>query len=277
MKKRKLLWCVILLGICACIALTIMHLNKEASTPVTLPLVDSEYPVATEDDSYGKENADYYRSVYEKGKEINEDYAGTVFFASGLIQQPFVQGSDNSEYLRQNWQNGQYDEAGTVFMDYENTMDDQNIILYGHYAYPSYDASRTLMFTPLAQLLDEANYSTNAVVYMLCENEIREYRVAAVYLADLSCDASACYSPDELQYNQTSYTEDYFAQYKNAVKERMLYDTGVDFSYEDRLLTLQTCVENRNDEREIVICKQVDTYPITDTCSFPKREIPPLN
>ena len=276
MKKRKRLWFVILLGICACIALTLMHLNKEASTPVTLPLVDSEYPVATEDNSYGKENAEYYRSVYAKGKEINEDYTGTVFFDSGLVEQSFVQGSDNSEYLRQNWQNGQYDEAGTVFMDYENTMDDQNIILYGHYAYSSYDPTGTLMFTPLAQLLDETNYSKNAVVYMLCENEIREYRVAAVYLADLSCDASACYSPDELQYNLTSYTEDYFAEYKKAVKERMLYETGIDFNYEDRLLTLQTCVENRNDEREIVICKQADTYPITDTCSFPKREIPPL-
>lgn len=276
MKKRRLLWCVILLGICACIALALMYLSKEASTPVTLPLVDSEYPVATEDNSYGKENSEYYRSVYAKGKEINEDYTGTVFFANGLVEQPFVQGSDNSEYLRLNWQNGQYDEAGTVFMDYENAMDDQNIILYGHYAYPSYDPSRTMMFTPLSKLLDEANYSTNAVVYMLCENEIREYRVAAVYLADLSCDDSACYSPDELQYNKTSYTEDYFSVYKTAVNERKLYETGVDFNNDDRLLTLQTCVENRNDEREIVICKQVDTYPITDTCSFPKRDIPPL-
>lgn len=274
MKRKKFVGCFVLGLLCICVFLGWMYFQDLANTPVTLPFFDSEYPVETQDTT-GEENAAYYRSVYEKGKQINEDYRGTIFFENGLINQPFVQGKDNNEYLRMNWQTGEYDEAGTVFIDYENTGNDQNTILYGHYAYPSYDPSRTMMFTPLSQLLDASNYNDNCVLYLLLENEIREYRIAAVYLADLSCDSFSCYSSDELQYNMTSYTETYFEQYHSAVKERMLYDTGIDFSYEDKLLTLQTCVENREDQREIVICKQVNSYPITDTCSFPQRKLSP--
>ena len=36
---------------------------------------------------------------YKSQKEINEDYVGQIFFKSGLITEPFVQGLCNSTYL----------------------------------------------------------------------------------------------------------------------------------------------------------------------------------
>ena len=54
-------------------------------------------------DDREKENADYYRSVYETGKKISDDYIGTVFFDNDMIEEPVVQGQDNSYYLHTDW------------------------------------------------------------------------------------------------------------------------------------------------------------------------------
>lgn len=225
------------------------------------------------EENHGPEYAAYYRDIYNANLALNPDYTGTVFFESNLVNQPFVQGADNGVYLRKNWITGEYDEGGANFMDYENTLDDPNIIIYGHYAYPSYDPTRTLRFTPLAQLLNAENYEANKTVYLLLENEIREYVIAAVYYAELDYIGGSYYSKAELQYNLVSFSDDYFPVYHDAVKARQLYDTGIDFTNTDRLLTLQTCVENRPDLRQVMVCKQMNTYPLDDNCTFEIRDM----
>lgn len=226
-------------------------------------------------DDREKENADYYRSVYETGKKISDDYIGTVFFDNDMIEEPVVQGQDNSYYLHTDWKSGAEDETGTVFLDYENSLSDQNLILYGHFAYPSVDPKRTVRFTPLQKLLQDGREREDGTVYFLVENEIRQYEIAAVCIVDLDCDSNACYPKDTMPFNRTSFDEETFTEYHQEVQKRKLYDTGKDFSYEDHLLTLQTCVEGREDEREIVIARLVHTFPVTDVCSFAKRTIPP--
>ena len=41
-----------------------------------------------------------------------------------------------------------------------------------------------------------------------------------------------------------------------------LYDTGVEVNKGDKLLTLQTCIDNEKDLREIVVAKEVNRYEI---------------
>jgi len=61
-----------------------------------------------------------------------------------IIEELVVHSSDNNEYLRLSFEK-EYHRYGTIFMDYRNTLDDQNIIMYGHYVYYDEDG----MFTEL--------------------------------------------------------------------------------------------------------------------------------
>ena len=211
----------------------------------------------------------YYREFYKSQKKLNKDYVGQIFFESGLINQPFVQGETNDTYLRTNWITNEYDVEGSNFLDAENTLDDQNLVIYGHYVFESLDPTLSHKFTPLEKLWKKENYASNNKVFLLLENEIREYEIATVFAAQLFMDENGeYYLQEEEQYHLPSYEEEYFKVYHDRVKKRQQYETGVDFTYNDKLLTLQTCTKNREDLREIVICVQVNSYKLDNKCTF---------
>lgn len=216
---------------------------------------------------------DYYRSFYKSQKDINDDYVGQIFFKSGLIVQPFVQGETNDTYLRTDWTNGKYDVEGSNFMDYDNTLDDQNIVIYGHYVFEYLDPTLTHKFTPLERLLDEDNYKDNSIIYLLLEDEIREYEIASVFYAQLVKEGVYYYTQENQQYYLTSFSDEYFNIYHDSVKEVEQYNTGIDFNRTDKLLTLQTCTRDREDLREIVIAVEKHVYKLDGKCSLEKYDL----
>lgn len=192
-----------------------------------------------------------YRHYYD----INNDYICQIRFESGIIDLPVVQGYDNYVYLDLNFETKAYDIMGTVYMDIDADTDSENITLYGHYCYPEIDPEQVQMFTPLHLLKDPENYEANKYIDLLFENEARRYQVAAVYYCPLIDNS---YTPDNLMYYASEFSPEYFAQYKPAVEEQQFYDSGVDFSEEDNLLTLQTCVANHSELRLIVVAKETE-------------------
>lgn len=241
-KKRKVI-CIILsvLIIIAIVAVTINNINKTKNTQKV------DYPVSTVSEIE-------IASDYTKNKKINSDYIGILKFQSGIVEEAVVQGEDNDEYLRTNWRTGEYDEEGTVFMDSENKLTDQNITLYGHYVYEEYDSSKTHKFTPLELLLNKENYKDNNIVSLCLDGETRQYQIVAVYICNLTDELV---TPSNLKYFTTNWTVANFEEYKTAIKEIQLYDTGVDYNFNDKFLTLQTCIENKPYQREIVLCKEI--------------------
>ncbi len=154
----------------------------------------------------------------------------------------------------------EYDDEGSIFLDSSNSLHDQNLILIGRYVYESVDSTRTHMFTPLSLLTNQENYETNELVKLYLENEIREYVIAYVYEGPLVYEDTDgeefYYAEDGYEFYYPNYTEDEFNQYINT--KNSFYDIGVEVSYTDSLLTLQTCIENVDDKREIVVLKEVN-------------------
>lgn len=211
---------------------------------------------------------------------INRDYVGTLRFESGLMNQDIVQGVSNDTYLRTNWKTMEFDAEGTSFLDAasvyrttENIQEDKNIVMYGHYVYPEHDPSQTHMFTPLHVLKDKENYEKNRYVDFLMENEVRRYQVTDVFYVELLFDQEEkeyLYTPDTMEYYYPHFTPEYLETYKKEIQNSIKHFgvgyssevTGIDISEKDQLLTLQTCVENHDELRLIVICKEVGRYPI---------------
>ena len=205
---------------------------------------------------------------YDEYSLYSSSFKGLIKFESGLIDLPFVQSLDNDFYLRRDFITNDYSELGSIFMDYECDFDSKNIILYGHYVYSTYEAydddgnkldNSKLMFTPLSLLVDEDNYEDNKYVSLVLEDEVRTYEVVSVFYCNLVGEGDDVYPEEYLEYYLSEYDDDYFKEYKNKIKSVEFYDTGVDFSNDDNLLTLQTCVEGNEYAREIVLCKEIST------------------
>ena len=203
--------------------------------------------------------------------DINNDYVCSIRFESGIIDLPVTQSYDNDYYLRTNFETLQYDDLGTPFIDYEihymdgeGIVEDNNITIYGHYCYPERDPEQVLMFTPLHLLKEESNYEDNKYIQLLFEDEVRRYEVAEVFYSELVVDGTYYYARDDMEYYRPSFTKEYIDIFKERINERKFYDTGVDFDENSKLLTLQTCVLNRNDLRLIVIAKEIDRVRISE-------------
>lgn len=173
-------------------------------------------------------------------KEVNDDFVG-ILRVSSIIEELVVHSSDNNEYLRLNFEK-EYHRYGTIFMDYRNTLDDQNIIMYGHYVYYDEDG----MFTELHLLKDQENYEEHQYIELETMEGIRQYQVAAVFYYDLNADYP--------QYYQTHYSN--IGDYLEDIEITQFYDTGIEITNKSKLLTLQTCVRNRDDLRLIVVAVQ---------------------
>lgn len=185
-----------------------------------------------------------YEQEYDSNKTINPEYIGRITFSSKIVDQNVVQTTDNEKYLHYAW-DLQKSTQGAAFMDYQNVPTDQNLILYGHYVY--YDENA--MFTQLEKLLTFENYESNKEITFRLEHEKREYIITDVFYYNLD--------QDKPQYYYPNYTEEEFHTFYHDVKEADLYDTGNSITYEDRWLTIQTCVRNHDELREIIIAKEV--------------------
>ena len=229
------------------------------------------------------------RKMWLDNEAINEDYVGQIVFDSGLIDLPFVQARDvyredgtlyvfytkegqlvedptgfsgNDVYIWTNWKTGQYDysdEGGSVFMDYRNTLDDQNLIIYGHHYARDYDPSGSKQFSPLDVLLDENNYEKNRYLKLILDEEIREYVVTNVFTISILNDYQIqCVRTDMDRDLSGNDDEGFFEEFIDYMNQISAYRTGEKLDPKDHILTLVTCLEHRPEYRQIIVCREIN-------------------
>ncbi len=265
--NRKILIPIIVAAIVICLVLIFVMLNSRNSGST----VDTDPSVFTVNSSI---DFAAYQEIWQENYAINSDYVGEIVFESGIISLPVVQYIDESnldqgyyQYLRYDWETGEYDEEGSIFIDPYTYLDSSmNVVIYGHYVYESYDSSKTHKFTPLELLLDEENYEENSIFYLILEDEVRVYQIAHVYYAQLYSSDGSSYNllEEGMYYMKAEWTQEELEYYLEKVSAIEQYDTGVEIEYGDNFVTLQTCVENRDDLREIVIAKQIGSFSYSD-------------
>lgn len=195
-----------------------------------------------EEDKLNEEHAK--RLAYLKEcKETNDEFIGVITVGT-LIEEEVAQSQDNEKYLNLSFDKKE-DTQGSVFMDYRNQLSDQNLIFYGHFVYKDESAK----FSPLHQLKEKENYSKNRFITIDLIDEVRIYEIAYVYYYEMDNPNLEYYHPDygnELE------------GYLKSIEEKAFYKTKVKITSEDKFVTLQTCVRDRDDLRLIVVAKQVN-------------------
>lgn len=168
---------------------------------------------------------------FTKLKEINSDTVGWLKVNNTVIDYPVVQASDNDYYLNKNFYKNT-SAAGWIFMDYRNNIDNlnKNTIIYGHSG-----LKKAIMFAGLKKVLEESWYTnkSNQTITLDTVKENTKWQIFSIYVTEPTFNYIDTYFINDDDYSKFIYK----------IKDRSVYDFGVNMTLEDKILTLTTCYE----------------------------------
>lgn len=175
-------------------------------------------------------------------KADNEDFQGWIKIPNTQADYPVYKSSDNEFYLDRDAYK-QKNSAGSIFMDYRNTstIEDKNTILYGH---SMKDGS---MFAGIMKYKNLEFLKENPIIEFDSLYEERKWEIFSVYITDT-----------EFYYIETDFADvNVYENFLNSVKEKSMFETGVQVTTGDTILTLSTCSYEFDNARFVVHAKLI--------------------
>ena len=181
-----------------------------------------------------------YDESFDKLLSINNDTRAWLKLNNTSINYPVVQGVDNDFYLNHDF-NKDINVNGWIFIDYRNDMTnlDQNTIMYGH------NSDGTIMFATLRYVLNEkwnSNPNNLDITFNLPSRQFKA-RIFSIYVIDNTND-----------YLYINFSDEDYTNFINLIKGRSIKDFGVDYTINDKMITLSTC-SNKGNKRLVVHAK----------------------
>ena len=176
---------------------------------------------------------------HEELLSINNDGIGYLYIEALDLKLPLVQASDNNYYLKHTF-NNEDNSGGCLFEDYRISkgLFADNVIIYGH------NMKNDTMFGTLDKYtdLEFLNTDENNIIYVFTDKLVKKYKIFSCYTTEPSGNTFV--------YDFASIDE--LRNYAVTMKEKSLYDTGVDLSEVSQILTLVTCATDNNKQRFVV-------------------------
>ena len=178
---------------------------------------------------------------FDELKGINPDTIGWIRFypEPSIINYPIVQTTDNEKYLHKTFSKND-NTLGTIFLNTGNNanFNDRNSIIYGH---RMKDGS---MFRKLDEYKDKSFWEANPYFYIYTPDgrEIVYHIYSAATVKDTDDVYLTGFENDEA-----------YQSYLDMTKRIALYDTGVEVTTADSVVTLSTCTSASDDHRFVVI------------------------
>ena len=193
------------------------------------------------------DNTGFNHAAWDALHAQNPDFMTWLQLDNGTMSLPVVQAKDNNAYLRHGFDK-EYNVYGTPFLDAENTLSDDNLMIYGH----SIDYGPQIMFTPLMNYTDQDTFNQNHTITIWWEDTKEQYSITNVYY--LTERMLSSYSYAQLVFP----TEESFIKWIEIPDQNNLIQAEQSAKYGDKLLTLQTCKPNTNAATKlIVIAKRI--------------------
>ena len=175
---------------------------------------------------------------FEALQEINSDVVGWIYLEDSKVNFPVAQGEDNHEYLY--WLiNGDYNGAGTPFVDYRNAPDfsDRNTVIYGH------NMNNGAMFADIHKYVDQEYYDSHPIIWLLTPQKTYKLEVFAGYRTGLDANAWQMFFASD---------DEYMDWVENAI-EKSEFTSSVMPTVNDRVVTLSTCSDSANEIRFVLL------------------------
>ena len=197
---------------------------KTPDAPLPDPLTTC--PISVDFESLLAENSDVVGWIYSDGTQINY---------------PVLRGESNESYIH-TMINGEYNSAGSIFMDFRNNPDlsDINTILYGHHM------KNGSMFASLHQYVHQDYYDEHKYMWYLTPDHIYRLDVLAGYVGDAEAEIYTIFVDQEeldsylaFAERKSTFTPDYKAETINGI------------------IALSTCSYEYDDARYVLVCVPV--------------------
>ena len=225
-----------------------MKCTQLISTPVEIPVfetenettvgiefsidVESEFNIDAEPIVINQEILDL------REKYGNYGIIGYLSIEGTTIDYPVVQSADNAFYLDHDIYKNP-DVAGWIFLDYQNDIryDDKNMIIYGHNMRQNYRFHSIRYYTEKDYFNNHSKITFNTL-YREQEWEIFTFFITDTRFMYIEIFLEDC---------------DRWRDLLEQMKEKSIYDTGVNVSREDRVLLLSTCVDAGDTDMRYVL------------------------
>lgn len=178
----------------------------------------------------------------------NNDMVGWMIIPGIGISYPVMQTPDQPDYyLKRNFQK-EYSNHGCLYArevcDVNKPSD--NITIYGH---RMRDGS---MFGQLDKFTDKSFFTENPYIYFDTLTQQHTYKILAVFRTTATQGEGFSYHTFVDAANEKE-----FQDFISTCKELSLYDTGVDATYGDKLITLSTCEYSQENGRLVIVAKRM--------------------
>ena len=184
---------------------------------------------------------------YAKLKEQNKDFVGWISIEGTPLSYPVVHTPKNTEYYLRRAFDGSYAVSGTPFIGEGCDANSTNVLIYGH------RMNDETMFTTLLDYAQKDFWETHREIRFDTVDSLQTYEVFAAFYIEVpkaeDTDAFRWYN------YSGNISGDDFADYINRVKTHSYYDTGIDVTEGDKLITLTTCAYNNETHRFVVVAK----------------------
>lgn len=171
----------------------------------------------------------------------NPDVVGWIYSEGTQINYPVLRGDSNEEYLH-HMINGEYNSAGSIFMDFrcDPELTEFNTIIYGHHM------KNGSMFASLHQYTKQEFYDEHKYMWYLTPEHIYRLDVLAGYVGDAEAEIYTIFvDRDELNSYLT------FATSKSSFVPDHVPE-GI-----NGIVALSTCSYEYDDARYVVVCVPV--------------------
>lgn len=192
-------------------------------------------------DKYG--NMSILEVNFDNLKKINPDTVGWIKVNGTKINYPFVHTNDNEYYLKHTFDKTS-NKKGWVFLDFRNDIENlsENTILYAH------GLVNNQMFGSMRKVIKPSWYNNknNHIITVATPSGTRHFKVFSSYTI----------LPESYYITTNFKTEDEFKIFIDTIKQRSVYNYGVEVNINDKILTLSSCYDK--EERMVLHAKLID-------------------
>lgn len=184
-----------------------------------------------------------YSQNIADAKKNNPDTIGWLNVPNTSLNMAVVQTKDNAYYLKHNFKKDGY-WRGWPFLDYRDKLTDaatRHLIIYGH------NMGDGLLFGQLKKYKDINYLNKNPVIYFSTQQGNYQWKIFSVYVTDVN-----------FYYIRTNFSSDNdFGGFIKELRTHSLYNTTVDVTPQDTILTFSTCTYEFKDARFVIHARRV--------------------
>ncbi len=203
-------------------------LIEKAITPIDITKPDED---KQEDETIAPFTVDF-----EELKAENKDIVGWIYSKNTPINYPVLQSDDNDYYLRK-LITGEYNTAGSLFMDYRNksNLEDNKIIIYGH------NMKNATMFGTLQKYRNQDYFNEHKIMYYFTPDSNYLVRIFSAYTETTQSSI----------YTETNLNQDLIDQ----VQRKSNFQCDIQVTENDKIIILSTCSYDYDEARYVVFGK----------------------